>query len=243
SFDVALDGSAVVVGENRVGKTNLLYALRLLFDPNLPDSARQLRMADFWDGILPLDTDDKISIIAEIKAFESHLNVLAVLTDYRLDDDASTARLTYEFRPKEDLEGDPTIDDDYEFICYGGSSEAREFGFDLRRRLSLDLLPALRDAEGDLATWRRSPLRPLVEEAFSSIDAALLKGVADAIEKATAKLAGFEEIKKLETGVGSLLKSIAGKSQDVKPRLGFVPIDPNRVYRAIQLLIDDGKRG
>ena len=242
SFDVELNGSAVVVGENRVGKTNLLYALRLLFDPSLPDSARQLRMADFWDGILPLDTNDKISIVAEIKDFEADLDVLAVVTDYRLDDDESTVRLTYEFRPKEELDGDPTIDDDYEFLCYGGSSEAKQFGFDLRRRLSLDLLPALRDAEGDLATWRRSPLRPLVEKAFSSIDTTLLTSVADAIEKATAELAGFEEIKKLETAVGSLLKSIAGKSQDISPRLGFVPIDPNRVYRAIQLLIDDGKR-
>jgi putative ATP-dependent endonuclease of the OLD family len=27
-----------------------------------------------------------------------------------------------------------------------------------------------------------------------------------------------------------------------KPSLGFVPIDPNRLYRSIQLLIDDGKR-
>ena len=26
--------------------------------------------------------------------------------------------------------------------------------------------PALRNAEGDLAVWRRSPLRPFVEDAF-----------------------------------------------------------------------------
>jgi predicted ATPase len=32
-FDVQLTGNFVVVGENRVGKSNLLYALRLLFDP------------------------------------------------------------------------------------------------------------------------------------------------------------------------------------------------------------------
>ena len=41
-FDVQLSGNVVVVGENRVGKSNLLDALRLLFDPTLPDSARQL---------------------------------------------------------------------------------------------------------------------------------------------------------------------------------------------------------
>ncbi len=31
-FDVALDGNVVVVGENRVGKSNLLYVLRLILD-------------------------------------------------------------------------------------------------------------------------------------------------------------------------------------------------------------------
>ena len=241
-FDVELRGNIVVVGENRVGKTNLLYALRLLFDPTLPDSARQLRMADFWDDLGQPDKHDKISVLAEIKDFETDLDVLAVLTDYRLDDDPSTVRLTYEFRPKGELEGDPTSDKDYEFICYGGESEAKHFGYDLRRRLSLDLLPALRDAEGDLAAWRRSPLRPLVEEAFGTVDQTQLAAVAKAIEQATAKLAGFKEIKNLEAAIGALLKSIAGASQDAEPRLGFVPLDPNRLYRAIQLLIDEGKR-
>jgi putative ATP-dependent endonuclease of OLD family len=243
NFDVELSGNVVVVGENRVGKTNLLYALRLPFDPTLPDSARQLRMADFRDGLAPLDADDKISITAEIKDFESDLDVLAILTDYRLDDDPTTVRLTYEFRPKAELDTDPAIDDDYEFLCYGGNAEANEFGYDLRRRLSLDLLPALRDAEGDLAAWRRSPLRPLVEEAFNSVDEGQLQAVAKAIQDATAKLSSFDAIKKLETDIGTLLRSIAGVSQDPKPSLGFVPIDPNRLYRSIQLLIDEGKRG
>ena len=36
----------------------------------------------------------------------------------------------------------------------------------IRRMLPLDVLGALRDAERDLATWRRSPLRPLIERAF-----------------------------------------------------------------------------
>ena len=241
-FDVALDGNVVIVGENRVGKSNLLYALRLIFDPTLPDSARQLRMADFWDGVGQPDAHDVISAFVEIKDFEGDLDVLAVLTDYRLDDDPETVRLTYEFRPKAELDGDPTTDDDFEFVCYGGNSGAKSFGYDLRRRIALDLLPALRDAEGDLATWRRSPLRPLVEKAFATVADDQLEAVAKAIEAATKKLSGFNEVKALESAIGKLLTSIAGKSQDTKPRLGFVPVDPNRLYRAVQLLIDEGKR-
>ena len=41
---------AVIVGENGVGKSNLLHALRLVLDPELPDSARQLREEDVWEG-------------------------------------------------------------------------------------------------------------------------------------------------------------------------------------------------
>ena len=52
SLDVALGGNLVIVGENRVGKSNLLYALRLIFDPSLPDSSRQLGRADFWESII-----------------------------------------------------------------------------------------------------------------------------------------------------------------------------------------------
>ena len=242
-LDIALDGNVVVVGENRVGKSNLLYALRLVFDPTLPDSARELRMADFWDGLDTPGAEDRILISVEIADFEEDLDVLALLTDFRLDKDPKTVRLTYEFRPRADLEDDPATDDDYEFVCYGGGDEAKRFGYDLRRRIALDVLPALRDAEGDLAAWRRSPLRPPIENAFKDVDRTKLEEISEAIEEATGKVVEFEEVKTLEDNIGALLAKMSGTRQDVKPRLGFSPTDPTRLTRNIQLLIDEGKRG
>ena len=169
-LDVALDGNIVVVGENKVGKSNLMHALRLLFDPSLPDSARQLGLVDFWDGLGGPEVDDKIVISVEIEEFDTDLDILALLTDFRLDDDPDTVRLTYECRARPGLGHAPASDDDLEFICFGGESETKRFGHDLRRRLTMDLLPALRDAEGDLAAWRRSPLRPLICESACEID-------------------------------------------------------------------------
>jgi len=243
ALDVDLSGNVVVVGENRVGKSNLLFALRLIFDPALPDSARMLGLADFWDGIEERDAGTKIVVSVEIKEFENDMDVLALLTDFRLDDDAHTARLTYEFRPKPELEHDPAAAEDYEFICYGGESEAKEFGYRLRQRIGLDVLPALRDAEGDLAVWRRSPLRPLIEDAFREIDREQLDEIAEAIGETTGKIKEFDEVKKLEENIGDLFASMSGPRQDVKPRLGFSPIDPTRLYRNVQLLIDEGERG
>lgn len=242
-LDVELDGNIVVVGENRVGKTNLLYALRLIFDPSLPDRSRQLGLTDFWDGMGDPTLASKITISVEIRDFDDDMDVLAVLTDYRLDDDPDTVRLTFELRPRADLEGDPTNDDDFEFICFGGESEAKRFGHELRRRITMDLLPALRDAEGDLAIWRRSPLRPLIEDAFSGIDRDDLLDIGIAIEAATEKMMEFGEVSDLESSIGTLFRAMSGPKQDVKPTLGFSATDAIRLYRQIKLLIDEGKRG
>jgi putative ATP-dependent endonuclease of OLD family len=135
-LDIALDGSAVIVGENRVGKSNLLYALRLIFDPSLPDSARQLGQGDFWDGLGEPLEDEKITVFVELTDFEEDLDLLALLTDFRLDDDPDTVRLTYEFRAIPGLEGFPQADEHYEFICFGGESETKRFGHDVRRRVA-----------------------------------------------------------------------------------------------------------
>ncbi len=242
-LDVGLRGNVVVVGENRVGKSNLLYALRLIFDPTLPDSSRQLTLADFWDGLESPDADDKIVVSVEIKDFQGDMDVLAVITDFRLNDDPDTVRLTYEFRPRADLEGDPASDDDYDFICYGGEDEAKEFGHDFRRRIAMDLLPALRDAEGDLGSWRHSPLRPLIEEAFSGIDRDDLQEISDQVESATQQMTKFDRVEALEKSIGELFVEMSGPRQDVKPRLGFAPSDPARLFRNIRLLIDEGTRG
>lgn len=242
-LDARLAGNVVVVGENRVGKSNLLYALRLIFDPTLPDSARQLGLSDFWDGLGAPSVEDKIIVSVEIKEFEDDLDILALLTDHRLDDDPNTVRLTYEFRPPADLDGAPATDNDFEFICYGGESEAKRFGHDLRRRITMDVLPALRDAEGDLANWRRSPLRPLIEDAFSEVDSADLQEISEAIEAATDKISKLDEIRTLEESIGTLFAEMSGPRQDIKPRLGFGPTDTTRLYRSIRLLIDEGLRG
>jgi len=43
-LDVGIGEHAIIVGENRIGKSNLLHALRLVLDPSLSDSARKLRV-------------------------------------------------------------------------------------------------------------------------------------------------------------------------------------------------------
>ena len=241
-LNVALDGNVVVVGENRVGKSNLLYALRLVFDPTLPDSMRQLKRSDFWDGLEEPDKDDRILVSVDIREFDKDLDVLAILTDYRLDHDPEVVRLTYEFRPKAGLERSPESEDDYDFICYGGESESKRFGHELRRRITMDLLPALRDAENDLASWGRSPLRPLIENAFKDVESADLADISEAIQAATERLGDFDTVETLQDSLATLYSEMSGPKQDIKPSLGFAATDVTRLYRNIRLLIDEGQR-
>src|SRR5438552_3605624 len=61
-----LPPTAVVVGENNVGKSNLLDALRLVLDPSLPDNARILRSEDFWDGLGSRFGGSEIQVVVEV---------------------------------------------------------------------------------------------------------------------------------------------------------------------------------
>jgi putative ATP-dependent endonuclease of the OLD family len=163
-LDVKLGEHAVILGENKVGKTNLLFALRLILDPSLPDSMRRLRFDDFWDGLpRPLKLDDVIEISVEFRGFENRENLLAVLADHLVKPDPLIARITYRYQPIAGLKDAPKSESDYEFVIFGGNRPDNAVGYDLRRWMPLDLFPALRDAEADLARWSRSPLRPLLD--------------------------------------------------------------------------------
>jgi putative ATP-dependent endonuclease of the OLD family len=105
------------------------------------------------------------------------------------------------------------------------------------------LLDALRDAEGQLGSWRSSPLRPLLEEAVSGINRADLEAVAAELDKATKTLEAFPSIKTLEDDLRSGITQLSGKAHDMDARLRFAPSDPLRLFRSIAMFIDNGRRG
>jgi putative ATP-dependent endonuclease of OLD family len=242
-LDVELGSDLVVVGENGVGKSNLIYALRLLIDPTVPDSSRQLKEEDFWDGLpRPLRTADKILISVELVDFDEDEDQLAILSDHLVGTDPITARLTYVFQKAERVKGDPKKESDYEFVCFGGDRPDNEFGYDVRSRIPLALLPALRDAENDIANWRRSPLRPLLDRATVNIDRSALERVAKDVAAAGAKLGGIPEIKQAAGAVNSRLERMVGDYYSADILLGLAPSDADRLIRALRVFIDDGKR-
>lgn len=242
-LDVAVGESVVILGENQVGKTNLLHALRLVLDPSLPDSLRQLRIEDFWDGIprpLPVETHIRVSV--EIVDFEEDEGHLAVLAEHLIQADPMVARLTYQFCPLPMLANPPSKGEDFEFVTYGGNRQENKFGYELRKRLPLEILHALRDAETDLGRWTKSPLRPLVERTKDKIERTELEAVAKGVSAETEKLTQLDAVKELTEQINGKLKDMAGPSQTILTSLGFSPTDPDKLLRSLRLLFDGGSR-
>jgi putative ATP-dependent endonuclease of OLD family len=126
---------------------------------------------------------------------------------------------------------------------FGGRDETRAVPGRVRRRIAIDVLDALRDAETQLATWRSSPLRHLLEEAISTIPSADLDAVASELDKATKALESFLMIQALEDELKAGILHLSRKVQDIDARLRFASSDPPRLFRAIAMFIDGGKRG
>lgn len=163
-FDICLARQAVIIGENKVGKSNLMHALRLVLDPTLPDASRLLREEDVWDGLVrPFAAGVSVRVDVELQGFDGNDEQIAVLADHLVSASPLTAKLSYVFQPKPTLGREPRSVDDYEFRIFGGGRPENLMTGEVRRELPLKVLPALRDAEADLASWRNSPLRPLID--------------------------------------------------------------------------------
>jgi putative ATP-dependent endonuclease of OLD family len=242
-LDLQIGQHAVIVGENKIGKSNLLFALQLILDPSLSDTDRCLRMEDFWDGLpRPLTADDRIEVSVELAEFEDNDDYLALLGEYLVQPDPMVARITYIFQPLPDLSDGPKKDSDYEFAIYGGGRPESRVGYELRKRMPLNLMPALRDAVGDLANWRKSPLRPLLDKAAGDIDRERLQEFAEGVFEATIAIAGCEEVRALGDLISEKLVEMVGSLHALEMCLGFSPSDGERLIRTLRLFIDGGVR-
>lgn len=237
-LDVPLSEKAVIVGENSSGKTNFIYALRLVLDPSLPDSARQLTEDDFWDGLeSPMEMGEEIKIEVDFQGFEKNESLLSVLSDYQIPGDVPTARITFSFAPDTILgEENGDAENNYTFNVYGGDDETQTFGYQQRKWMPLQVLPALRDAETDLNSWRKSPLRPLLERL--NVTQEELATAAEKIDEATKEISGLDEIKGLADEIEERLEQMIGEFHSISPAFGVTSTDALRLLRSLRLFVD-----
>ncbi|HVY31273.1 MAG TPA: AAA family ATPase [Polyangiaceae bacterium] len=245
--DCKLGSHVVLFGENAAGKSNLLRALRLVLDPDLPDSERRLETEDFWSGGTAF-AGTEVVISVDFVGFEGDDSLLALLGDHVLPTSPKTtptARLTYRYAPKDTIPAEKRATakkEDYDFAIYGRDDPSDEVDRQLRRHIVLRVLGALRDAEGDLRMWRRSPLRPLIEFVEKHVDATKLHQVAKDIDTATNALVADHALTVLKEEVTGRLEKMIGAQQPLAPTLGFASTDPERLLQSIRLFSDNRLR-
>ncbi|MEU4253062.1 AAA family ATPase [Amycolatopsis sp. NPDC026612] len=232
---------AVILGENGIGKSNLLHALRLVLDPDLPDSARRLRAEDICDyapGTLADGVEVRIEV--ELTDIEGDTAAEATLDGCFVSLTPLVARLAYTYRPRVDPQqvDRPLTRDDYDFDIVGGPDGDRD-ARRVRRDVSLSVLPALRDAADALSRYRGSPLQELLDAhppAPSALEAAA-KGIHEVMDE----LATDKQVTKVAQDLSARLADLAGPQLDVIPTLGFASSAPARLLRSIRLYVDPNR--
>ncbi|MDQ0733330.1 putative ATP-dependent endonuclease of OLD family [Arthrobacter sp. B1I2] len=187
-----------------------------------------------------------MKVVVDLTDFDGDAGAISELDGSIIAVNPYVARLTYRFRPKIDRDNDGqdfkelTVDD-YEWNIFGGDAGAHEMRR-VRDHVTLSVLPALRNAEADLARFDRSPLARLLEQlppeetnvaaAYAAIDAAM------------AVLRKDPNIQKAQESISGRISEMSGPQLELDPTLGFASRRNEGLLRALQLFVDAaGTRG
>jgi len=228
----------IIVGENNVGKSNLIYALRLLLDISLPNSARHLNERDFWDGLEQPFGGNEIKISVTFADFSDDENEYASMRDcYKQENGGLISTLSYVFAPTAgiDIEDQSDLDiDDYDFyFCCDEDSERKFTDLTFQKFIPLEVLSAIRNASSDLSTWSRSPLSRLVNRL--ELDRDQLGELGNNIDTAISALLDLPPIADLQQSIDVRLAQMIGSNNTIEPVLGFLQTDPDRLMRFLRL--------
>lgn len=239
-LDAALSSNLVVVGENRSGKTNFIQALRLVLDPSISYGERHLTSADFWDGLAggaasydPMRALETIEISVDIGDFEHETRIVAALSGGMTSMTPMEARLTYRWAP------DPTRDNAYsDGVYFGSDGSWTRVGQDLREEIFVAYVHALRDVEGDIRSWRRSPLRGLLNRSAERSSPADLAAIETTLASANSAVQSLPELNDLMRRVDDQMQAMVGGRQSVSPSLRAAPQEPLEIVRSMQMYVD-----
>lgn len=236
---------AIILGENSVGKSNLIYALRLILDPSLPDNERQLTKSDFHVNS-PMDGKTSIEITIRLSDV-THNAQKSVLTDCHNPDNREEYEITFRFSPQDGI-GSQGFKNQYEFGFYTRKKKLSEYvesdwaqNYDriskiseIRRRISIMCIPAIRDIETSMQSWKRSPIRTLVERRKLDTNTEFVK-ISDESTKVTENFRQIDSVSKLEIKINDFLSSLLQGHLPADMRLGLTPPDVYALSKTVKI--------
>jgi putative ATP-dependent endonuclease of OLD family len=254
-LDVRLQkGVTCIIGENNTGKTNLLYALRLVLDSNLSSQFRQLSEHDVHSGV-DLTRPGQVIVSVEFSDYADQENECALVGCWETE--AGVARLTYRFRPKaairdeyesEDREPENLTLEDYHWEITGGGANdvatvswTQELGKSIRlgdlQSFHVVFLPALRDVQQDLRTSYLSPLGRLLSA--SEIPLEDKEALVEILSSANQRVAEHSTISAIGKAANEAFANTAGEAFALDLKLGISDPSFSSIARALTVLLSD----
>jgi len=254
-LDVSTEpGVTCIVGENNTGKTNLVHAIRLAIDANLPGSFRVLLENDIHSGI-DISAPQQVIIALELKGYSEHDNERALAGAWEVDDDV--ARIMYRFRPNQKIrdayEGDEiepenlTLDDyDWELRA-GGDVDPTELAwhenvgtevrFSYLQAFQVVTLDALRDVTQDLKYGRQSPLGKLLNA--SEIDVDEREEIVEILRDANQNISEKPSLQSLGASIQGAFRATAGEAFQMNLKLGMSDPSFSAISRSLTVLLSN----
>ena len=239
SVDFCLGEKQVLIGENAVGKSNLLYALQLILDPTLSEKDRMLEESDFWDGIdNPMDNGHYILIEIYLANFEDNKSLFAQLADASvMVEGKERLKISYKFFKKD------TTKPDYSYIIYKGNDESRAFTYEDRKILNIRVIKAIRDVEAEIKSSRTSPLTQIIKQKYT-ISKDVLSEISRALDEKGADTLQIGQVNDLENRLQRLLNDMVSFSADeFNVSLKTMNIDATKLLYALRPLINSRETG
>lgn len=251
-------GVTCIIGENNTGKTNLLHAIRLALDINLPPYFRQLTEND-THCCKPFSQAQQVLISIEITDYQDKPEECALCGLWEVG--ANLARITYRFRPQQAVreaiergarDATALAVDDYRWELSAGASGTDNNPADVTwdspcgsavrfqelQAFKIDFLPALRDVESDLHNARTSPLNRLLSALDIPQDqqdalVQLIREANNSVEQTPTIHAAGEAI----TGA---FADAAGEAFALPVRLGMISPTFASITRDLSVLLTNG---
>lgn len=230
-----LNEKAVLIGENGVGKSNLLRALQLILDPTFSDSDRLLDESDFYEGLKnPIENGEEIIVSIYIDGYNQAKNVLCQLADATVDvNGQKLLKITYKYFKDISTNGKAT----YRYIIFKGDDENKLFSYEDRKFLNLKVIKAIRDVESEMKSSKNSPLSRLVKEKYN-IKKEDLEIISKALKDSGADILDLPEINDLQAKINVLFNNIISNSNNFNVSLKTVDIDASRILYELKPLIN-----
>ena len=158
---IAPHKTTVLIGENNAGKSNLLHALRLLFDPQAERLRLDLTAEDINDTARA-GGDMSLSVVVEIGDLQQHQDVEACFKE-RIDQDEDETYVTIKGTYAQDENGEYTWKSEV-MPPHGRANEPMRMASRMHRAIPLYFLDAVRDATRDTRASGRGLLAMLLNE-------------------------------------------------------------------------------